>query len=112
MKSSDLKTVIFLVELLRRKKELFYFQEKHECDFVVKQGRAMREAIQVCYEINDDNQAREFDGLLEAMQACRLSEGILLTYDQEDEKVINGKKYGFYLNFAHIKAKPRFSYSS
>ncbi len=83
---------VVLVELLRRKKELFYFQEKHECDFVVKQGRAMREAIQVCYEINEDNQAREFDGLLEAMQACRLSEGILLTYDQEDETTSAGKK--------------------
>jgi predicted AAA+ superfamily ATPase len=52
----------------------------------------MQEAIQVCYELNEDNQAREFDGLREAMQACRLSEGIMLTYDQEDETTINGKK--------------------
>jgi predicted AAA+ superfamily ATPase len=83
---------VVLVELLRHKKELFYFQEKHECDFVVKQGRAMREAIQVCYELNDDNQAREIGGLQEAMQACRLSEGIVLTYDQDDETTIKGKK--------------------
>jgi len=26
------------------------------------------------------------------MQACRLSEGILLTYDQENETTINGRK--------------------
>lgn len=83
---------VVLVELLRRKKELFYFQEKHECDFVVKQGRTMQEAIQVCYELNADNQTREFDGLREAMQACHLSEGILLTYDQEDETTRDGKK--------------------
>jgi hypothetical protein len=61
---------------------------KHECDFVVKQGRAMQEAIQVCYELNEDNQAREIGGLQEAMQACRLSEGIVLTYDQDDETTI------------------------
>jgi hypothetical protein len=83
---------VVLVELLRRKKELFYFQEKRECDFVVKQGRVMREAIQVCYELNEDNEAREIDGLREAMQACRLSEGIVLTYDQDDETTSNGKK--------------------
>lgn len=83
---------VVLVELLRRKNELFYFQEKHECDFVIKQGRAMQLAIQVCYELNEDNKAREFAGLMEAMRACRLSEGILLTYDQEDETSLDGKK--------------------
>lgn len=81
-----------LVELLRRKKEPYYFQEKHECDFVIKQGANIQQAIQVCYEINAENQAREINGLVEAMAACRLKEGILLTYDQNDEKIVDGMK--------------------
>jgi len=83
---------LVLVELLRRKKEPYYFQEKHECDFVIKQGASIQQAIQVCYEINAENQAREVNGLVEAMAACRLKEGILLTYDQDDEKTVDGMK--------------------
>lgn len=86
-----LENLVF-VELLRREKEIFYFQEKHECDFVLKEGSKIQQAIQVCYEINRDNETRETNGLLEAMEACRLAEGLLLTYDQEDEKMIRDKK--------------------
>lgn len=86
-----LENLVF-VELLRRAQEVFYFQEKHECDFVVKAENEIRQALQVCYEINQDNEDRELNGLLEAMEACRLSEGLLLTYDQEGEKTIRNKK--------------------
>lgn len=86
-----LENMVF-VELLRREKEIFYFQEKHECDFVLKEGPKIQQAIQVCYEINQDNETREMNGLLEAMEACRLSDGLLLTYDQEDEKSFREKK--------------------
>ncbi|MFQ5638924.1 MAG: ATP-binding protein [bacterium] len=85
-----LENLVF-VELLRRGKEVFYFQEKHECDFVVKTPASVEQAIQVCYEMNPDNEARELNGLLEAMEACRLFEGLILTYDQEDEKNIDNK---------------------
>ncbi|OIO62687.1 hypothetical protein COT48_03985 [Candidatus Woesearchaeota archaeon CG08_land_8_20_14_0_20_47_9] len=48
-------------------------------------------AIQVCYELNEDNRKREFAGLIGAMKRLRLTKGIILTYDQEDELKIGGK---------------------
>jgi len=72
------------IELKRGKKEFFYYSEKKECDFVVRNGNAITEAIQVCYELNDENREREFGGLNEAMNEFGLRKGIILTYDQEE----------------------------
>ena len=85
-----LENLVF-VELRRREHEVYYFQEKRECDFVVKAGPRISQAIQVCYELNQDNEGRELNGLLEALTACNLSEGLLLTYDQEDERTVGDK---------------------
>ncbi|MBF0449291.1 MAG: ATP-binding protein [Candidatus Magnetomorum sp.] len=73
------------IELLRRGEEIYYFQEKNECDFIVKKGTQIIQVIQVCYELNDMNREREFNGLLEAMKAFHLKEGYLLTYANEDQ---------------------------
>ncbi|MBN2008257.1 ATP-binding protein [candidate division KSB1 bacterium] len=82
---------LVLVELKRQEKDIFYFQEKQECDFVIKTGLKVEQAIQVCYEITDENRSREVNGLLEALQAFDISNGIILTYDQMDELSINNK---------------------
>ena len=83
-KGKMLENMVF-INLRRNYNELFYFQDKNECDFVIKnRGRIIR-AIQVCYDLNDDNQDREINGLLEAMKKFKLKEGLILTYDQEDE---------------------------
>ncbi len=49
-------------------------------------------ALQVCYNLNEDNKGREFDGIIEAMSKFNLKEGIILTYNQEDEHITDGKK--------------------
>ncbi len=49
-------------------------------------------AIQVCYEINGDNQEREINGLLAAIKFFNLTEGIFLTVDQTDKILIDGYK--------------------
>lgn len=42
---------------LRRKYDkIFYFKEKNECDFLIKEKEKIIYAIQVCYELNEDNQ--------------------------------------------------------
>jgi len=38
----------------------------------------------VCHELNDENMDRETEGLLEAMAALNVKEGIILTSDQEE----------------------------
>ena len=62
----------------------FYKNGTNECDFLIKQGTKITEAIQVCYELNEDNKKRELKGLREAMKEFKLKKGLLLTYDQED----------------------------
>ena len=44
----------------------------------------VKEAIQVCLTINDENFDREFNGLLGAMQNLGLKEGYIVTLNQSD----------------------------
>ncbi len=86
-----LENVVFLA--LRRKfKNIFYFQEKNECDFVVKEDDKITHAIQVCYEFNEGTKDREINGLLTALKKFNLKEGLLLTYNQEDEFLVEEKR--------------------
>jgi predicted AAA+ superfamily ATPase len=80
---------IVAIELFRRQEEMFYFKNRKECDFITKRGHTPAEAIQVCWQINDRNRERELNGLIDAMEACRIKQGRILTYDQE--KVIKHK---------------------
>ena len=79
------------IELKRREKEIYYYQEKNECDFLIKEGTKIVEAIQVCYEFNKENNDKELKGILEVMKKFNLKKGLILTLDQEDE--IEVEKY-------------------
>lgn len=78
------ENLIFL-HLRRQWKEIYYFSEKGECDFVVSERGTVREVVQVCYELNPDNMDRELNGLFEAMAHFDLKEGLLVTLNQADE---------------------------
>lgn len=78
-----LENIVFL-HLRRRYKEIFYFKQKNECDFIVKQQAKLKEAIQVCYHITHDNMLRELEGLKEAMKTLKIKEGKIITFNQED----------------------------
>lgn len=79
------------LQLRRAGKQVFYFKGDNECDFLVKEKNAIVNAIQVCYELTEDNKKREIDGLIEALEKFGLSEGLILTYDQQDTLEISGK---------------------
>jgi len=83
---------LVLIELKRRGKEIFYFQENRECDFVIRERGKIKKAIQVCYELSDTNREREVNGLLEAMETFKINEGLILTYDDEEEILLDKKK--------------------
>jgi len=83
-KGRMLENLVFL-HLKRQNKQVSYFREKNECDFVVKEKRAVTAAIQVCYQLTDENKDRELKGLSEALEKFGLKDGLILTYDQEDE---------------------------
>lgn len=90
-KGKVLENVVF-IELRREKKEVYYYLNKHECDFLIKEGINIRSAIQVCFLLDETNKKREIDGLIDAMQTFHLNEGFILTQEQEEELVIEHKK--------------------
>ena len=79
-----LENIVF-ISLKRRGKEIFYHQEKNECDFIVKEGVKVSEAIQVCNELHEGNKDREVGGLLEALRSYKLKKGLILTENQEED---------------------------
>jgi len=80
------------VELLRRKNiqtKIFYWQDvaQNEVDFVVKQGVKIKELIQVCYNIsNEDTKKRELRSLLKASEELKCNNLLIITEDYEDKK--------------------------
>ena len=83
-----LENLIFMA-LRRKYTDIYYFRDKGECDFVVREGGKIIMAIQACYEITDENKAREINGLMEALIAFNLNVGLIITYNQEDEIKVN-----------------------
>ncbi|MEI7961348.1 MAG: ATP-binding protein [archaeon] len=83
---------IVAIELKRRLKETYYFSDSKECDFVIREGNKIVAAIQVTTKLSGENEERELLGLLGAMSAFNLNEGLILTNDQEEERQIENKK--------------------
>ena len=84
-----------LLELLRRKKEVYYHKKVYECDFVVKQGTSITEVLQVCWSLHQDSKDREVRGLVEAAKTYRLKEGVIVTYDESGEVKSEGVRICF-----------------
>jgi predicted AAA+ superfamily ATPase len=73
-------------------RELYYFHEKKECDFVVFEKGKPKELIQVCYDLTADNLERETSGLLAAMDYFNMPLGKIVTLKQKDSFKKDGKK--------------------
>jgi uncharacterized protein len=84
------ENMIYLA-LRRKEKNLFYFKETGECDFVIKKGDKVIQLVQVCYDLNNDNLARETNGLMEAMEFFELKTGVIVTLNQNDVLVKGNK---------------------
>lgn len=78
-----LENLIFL-HLRQQYKHIFYYKDRGECDFIAMEKNTVKEAIQVCLSINDENFEREYKGLLEAMRYLDLKEGYIITLNQQD----------------------------
>lgn len=86
-----LENLVFL-ELNRKGKEVYYHLNKKECDFVIKKGVKLVQAIQVSLKIDKANtKQREMGGLKDAMKKYNLEEGIILTLEEE-KTIIEGDK--------------------
>ena len=85
-----LENLVFL-NLRRKGKEIYYFSEKGECDFVTFDKGSVNQVLQVCYELNPDNLDRELSGLFEAISFFDLDKGAIITQSQTDRFEKDGK---------------------
>jgi hypothetical protein len=74
------------LELRRRKKELYYFKQEQEVDFVLTRLGKPTEALQVSYSDLTVSKTldREVFALLECLKALKLKSGKILTHSYED----------------------------
>jgi uncharacterized protein len=80
------------LHLRKTSKELYYFHEKKECDFVVFEKGKPKELIQVCYDLTATNLERETSGLYAAMDYFKMLKGKIVTLNQKDAFTKEGKK--------------------
>jgi len=85
-----LENLVFL-SLRRKYKELNYFVEKYHCDFIVFNKNQAIKAVQVCCSLQQDNLDKELNGLYEAMDFFEFTESTLVTMNQTDKFVKDGK---------------------
>jgi predicted AAA+ superfamily ATPase len=85
-----LENLIF-IELKRRGCQLYYHREKNECDFIIEEKNRPVEAIQVCYNLKDSFD-RELRGIESAFSLLPVKTGTIITYSEEDEEEISGRK--------------------
>jgi len=85
------ENVVFL-HLRRQTKEVYYFKQKQEVDFYAKvDGNQI--LVNVSYELKDDKtKQREVKGLLEAMDYFNIDKSYLITKDEENIVIVDGKK--------------------
>jgi len=86
-----LENMVFM-HLRRQTKEIFYFKENKECDFVVFKSGKFAGLFQVCWQLDQDNLDRELSGMIEALDYFNKNDGVIITHDQEEAFIKNGKK--------------------
>lgn len=87
-----IENLVFMT-LIRNQKEVFYHKETNECDFVIREGRKIIQAIQVTLSLQDESvKKRELKGLLEALNSHKLSEGTIVTETEKGSFEIEGKR--------------------
>jgi uncharacterized protein len=87
-----LENFVFL-ELRRRKKEIYYYRGKSECDFLIAEKGRPNQAIQVCWDFSHpQTKDRELLGLQEAMDHHKLSSGLILTRHESGEVAMGRRK--------------------
>ncbi len=88
------ENAVFL-HLHQRDREIFYWKNGGECDFVVKEGIEVTGLVQVCCDLSSETEEREISGLLDALEEFGLEEGTVVTSDTEGQETIQGKRIGY-----------------
>lgn len=73
---------LVLTELIKADYDVYFYNKNFECDFIA-QKEGKRVAIQVCYELNDGNRKREFNGLEKL--PFEVDNKVMITYNQSEK---------------------------
>ncbi|HBA52916.1 MAG TPA: ATPase [Syntrophorhabdus aromaticivorans] len=85
-----LEQLVFL-QLKRQGKDIFFYKDKSECDFIVKEGEKPVSAIQAAWTLDDEKtRKRELRGLVDACKSLGLKEGLIVTADTDEETEKDG----------------------
>ncbi|MEI6696645.1 MAG: ATP-binding protein [Bacteroidota bacterium] len=85
-----LENMVFM-QLRRQTPEIYYFSGKKECDFVVFENGKFQALYQVCWQLDQHNMERELSGLIEAMDFFDIKTAKLITQNQTDSFIMDGK---------------------
>lgn len=88
---------VVYIHLRRLKKEVSYFKNEGEVDFVITDFGKPKEALQVCYSDLKEEETfkRETTSLIECLQALKLTMGLILTLKREETLTIKNKTINF-----------------
>lgn len=78
-----LENLVF-TELTKAGHELYFYNGDYECDFIIKTDTGL-EALQVCYELDDQNRKREIGAFEKLEKVFSLSKKTIITYNQEEQ---------------------------
>ncbi len=95
-----LENMVYM-HLRREGNPVYYYSGLFECDFIVTNNNRPVSAIQVCYDLNQNNLVKELKGVELAMKELNLDEGTIVTLDQEET---------FELKNRQIRAIPAWKY--
>jgi predicted AAA+ superfamily ATPase len=80
---------LIALEILKQDKEITYFKNNVECDFIMKEKNNYL-PVQVSYSIqNAETKQRELKGLIAACVYLQTKKGIIVTYNEEANEIIN-----------------------
>jgi len=83
-KGRYLENIVFL-ELNRKQLDIYYHKGVNECDFLIRKGNEVVQAIQVSLSLlQSETRERELAGIKEAMQTYHLKKGVILTENEEE----------------------------
>lgn len=74
------------LHLRRHQKEVSYFKEEGEVDFLVTEFGKPKQAIQVCFNNLEEEKTfnRETESLLHCLKAAKIKEGLILTHSRDE----------------------------
>lgn len=79
-------------KIRRETKNIWYYSENNfECDFLYGSSVIPEKAIQVCYELTNENREREVKGITETMKKFPNIQGFIVTLNQKDKISYDGK---------------------